>query len=700
MQTPGILFVSKENKIPFYYYNREISWLKFNERVLQEANNHEVPLLERIKFLAIFSSNLDEFFQVRVAAIQRFVDEYGKVDRAQLMFNPKHTLKEIQEFTLELQTKFEFIFNHKIAKELAKNNIYLLNENDIPSNNFLEIRNLFRNKILPYLNPIIITSRQKFPELTSRRIYLAIKLSFKNDKSNVKYALIEIPTHVIDRFWRISINNINTNIMFVDDIIRYNLKYLFESFDFDDYEAYTIKITRDAELDLDHDLSENFIEKVNKGIKNRKKGNPVRFIYDKDMPEDLLHLLKRRMKLNHSSNIPGGRYHNLSDLMQFPELITQKKSLKYPEIEQIPIHFLEKHKRVFEAISEKDVMLHHPYQSFDYVLRFLREASIDPDVISIKTTLYRIAKISMVANNLITAVLNGKKVTVMIEIKARFDEETNIFWGQKLEEAGAKVIYSFNDKKVHAKMCLVSRIEKGEIAKYAHLSTGNYNGVSAKLYCDDSILTKNKKITTDVEKLFNSIQTQILIQKPLKTIFTAPNSMRNQFYNLIDGEIKKAKKNENSCIILKMNSLTDVEMIKKLYEASNAGVRISLIIRGICCLVPGIKNMSENIQIISIIDRWLEHSRVYIFGAKGQEKIYLSSADFMNRNLSNRFETAFPVLDKNLKEEILHIINLQLSDNVQARIIDRKQMNNYVIRPENAIKHRAQSEIYTYLESL
>lgn len=672
LKNPAILYKKNINGIKFQLLNREISWLAFNARVLQEAENPDVPLLERIKFLAIFSSNLDEFFRVRVASQRRLLS-LKPSQLQKLKFHPDSVLNQIQERVIRQQARFEEVFHHEIETELAQQGIAIVNEQEVLPEEVEHLRIVFKTQVFPYLTPIMITKSVRTPHIKDAYIYLAVKMYKSSDVNQYQYALVELPTKVCPRFFVLpSADPTKHRVMFLDDLVRYNLNNVFALFDFDSYAAYTVKITRDQELEIDNDISESIVEKINRSLKDRKKGDPVRFIYDANMPLDLLEFLIRRLDLEKSNLIPGGRYHNFSDFMSFPDLGLDH--LKYPGLPPLNVPYLDQHNRIFEAISKRDVMVHHPYQSFDYVIRFLREAAIDPDVKSIKITLYRVAKISSVVNSLITAAMNGKAVTAMVEIMARFDEETNIYWAGKLEEAGAKVIYGLEGLKVHSKMCLVSREEKGKLKEYAHLSTGNYNGFTARIYCDDGLFTADKRITSEVNKLFRSIESGI---KPYtyRHLLVAPHHMRNRFVTLIDKEIAHAKGGHTAYIILKMNSLVDPDMILKLYEASNAGVKVRLIVRGICCLIPGQKGLSENIDVISIIDRFLEHSRVYIFGNKGNEKMYLSSADWMTRNLSHRVEVAFPILNGELRKEMRDMIDLQLCDNVKARNMQHPLVN-------------------------
>ncbi|MFA7379779.1 MAG: polyphosphate kinase 1 [Bacteroidia bacterium] len=674
--------------------DREISWLSFNERVLQEADDESVPLLERLKFLAIFSSNMDEFFRVRVASLRRSQKAKRKVI-SPFRLHPEVILELIQERAVNLQDKFNLIYEN-IREDLAKENVLIVNEKELTPDQLAAAQQYYKTGVAPYLFPVILDPKAEFPFLRDKSIYLAIKMSKQNGSLKPKYAIIEVPTNVINRFYILPSDNNKTYIILLDDVIRISLDKIFSIFDYDTYEAYTIKLTRDAELTIDNDFAVSYIEKVEKSLKERKKGAPVRFVFDEEMPTDLLGFMINKLKLTKQSLIPGGRYHNFKDFMDFPKV--GKSYMSYEPLPQINVLSLDNTRVMFDAISKRDHILHHPYQTFDYVIRMLRESAIDPFVSEIKITLYRVAKQSNVCNALINAVKNGKKVTVLMELQARFDEEHNIYWANKLQEAGAIVLFGKPSQKVHCKICLIYRKENNRIVKYAHLGTGNYNGVTSRLYCDHGLLTKSKRLTEEVAHMFHLLSNPEHHYK-FKYLLVAPISMKNEFLKLVENEIKLAKHGKPASIILKMNSLVDEVMIKKLYDASRAGVKIQLIIRGVCCLVPGVKKLSENVEVISIIDRYLEHARVYIFGNEGKEKMFLSSADWMQRNLNNRIEVAFPIHDRSIQKQIKDIINIQLKDNCKARIIDKSQSNHYKAQ-DNQNPIRAQYAIYSYIKSL
>jgi polyphosphate kinase len=680
------------------FKDREISWLHFNERVLQEAENPKNPLIERIKFLAIFSSNLDEFFRVRVAQIRRLQRINGKKAISEYQSSPDEILSEIQRTVLVMQDKFTEIYEEQVLPELNKNNIFLVEEHQIDETEKEILRSYFKTTLLNHLFPVVLDELKHIPHLRDRSIYLAIRM--KNSESGLapKHAIIEVPSSVVNRFFTLPQNKNVQHIILLENIIRLNLKRIFSIFDFTEFESYIIKITRDAGYEIsldDNDYSENLLDKIQKSLKQRSKGLPTRFVYDESMPKDMLELLIKKLDLKNVNLIPGGRYHNFKDFMDFPKI--GNLDSYYSPLVQIPIKELDQSKTMFEAITKKDYLIHQPYQSFDYLIRFLREAAIDPKVTTILITLYRVAKHSNVVNALINAVKNGKKVVVLMELQARFDEESNIFWTNQLQEAGAQVHFGKAGQKVHSKLCLIYRKEENKVVKYVHLSTGNYNGVTSRIYSDFSLFTKDSRITEEVDALTDILFVN-LKRSGFKHILVAPDFMKKQFIALIEQEALNAKAGKPAYIKAKMNSLVDFDIIKKLYEASNSGVKIQLIIRGICCLVPGIQNSSENIEVISIIDRFLEHSRLYIFCNNGQEKIYLASADWMNRNLMSRIECAFPIYSEENRKILNDIFELQWNDSEKARKIDGINDNQFVNHFANSDGLSSQQKSYTYLQ--
>ena len=678
------------------YIPREISWLSFNERVLQEAQDKTVPLIERIKFLGIFSSNLDEFFRVRVATLKRMV-EFKKKAKEIIGESPGKILKQIHKIGIKQQVKFEEAYK-AIIKELEAHSIFILNEKRLDNEQALFIRKYFEDTVLPTLVPIMIDTSPHFPHLKDKYIYLAVKLSKKEKGSKgIQYSLIQIPTEVLSRFVVLPKKDEKKYIILLDDVIRFCLKDVFPSFDIDKAEAYTIKLTRDTELDLDNDLSKSISEKIEKSLKQRKKGRPVRLIYDSEIPSDLLNFITKKIKMKKRQNLlPGGRYHNFKDFIHFPKV--GNRELQYSPVKPLQHPDLKKTKSIFNVIRNKDILLSYPYQSFNHIIDLLRESSIDPKVTSIKITLYRVAKNSNIVSALTNAIKNGKSVTVVVELRARFDEEANIYWANQLKDEGANVIYGVHGLKVHSKLFLITRKEDDKFVYYAHVGTGNFNEDTAKLYCDHSLITSDERITEEVAKVFHFYSNNFKTGN-YKHLVVAPFFMRKKFTKLITHEINNAEAGKKAYIILKLNSLADKDLIKKLYQASSAGVKIKLIIRSNCSLIPGVKKLSENIEVISIVGRLLEHARIFVFCNGGDEKIYISSADWMFRNFDQRSETAVPIYDKKIKKELKTILNFQLSDNVKARVLDKTQSNNYKLRSENEKKIRSHDEIYNYFKN-
>lgn len=680
-------------KKKFPFLNRELSWLYFNERVLQEAADESVPLIERIRFLSIFSSNLEEFYRVRVATLSRLVNLNEKA-KALLGFNPKKVLNEIKNIVVKHERKFEHLFKAILINELAKNRIFILNDTQLNVSRGTFVRNHFRDRILSNLVPILIDLDKPFQELKDQYLYFFVRLSKKGRKKSEKYALIELPEN-LPRFLVLPETNDLKFIIMAEDIVKYCLDDIFYFFNYDEIEAYSIQLTRDAELDIDKNISDKFIEELKTSLDKRKKGKPMRLLYDTEMPFDMLSILVAKLKIETEGLIPGNRYHRFGDFIGFPNV--GGKELEYAVTEPLKVKGLRRTESIFSKILERDYLVNLPYQSYDYIILFLREAAIDPKVKEINITLYRLAENSKVINTLINAAKNGKKVNCIVELKARFDEKANIFWTDRLMEEGVNVNYGLTDYKVHSKICLVKRIEKGKTMYYANLATGNFNEKTARIYCDHSIFTAKKEITVDLVKLFNALNKKT-IAKDFKHLIVSPLDSRNKIYALINREIKFAKAKKPAYMILKVNSLADEGIVQKLYEASNAGVKIRLIVRGICCLVPGVPGFSENISVISIIDKFLEHARVFIFGNNGKEEMFLSSADLMTRNFEHRVEVGFPVLDEQVRNEIKDIIEFQLQDNVKARDITKNNSNKYH-KNKLDTKVRAQVQTYNYLKN-
>ena len=678
------------------YINREISWLSFNERVLQEASDPTTPLIERLKFLGIFSNNRDEFYRVRVATIKRLT-KLGRKAVHVYGDDPKELLQKLQKQVIAQQQKFEAVYQ-ELLHELAKKDVFIINEKQLHKEQQLFVKDYFHNEVVSTLFPIMVDENKAFPYMKDKSGYLFVRLISERPTLKNKYALIEIPSNATTRFVQLPREGNKKFIILLDDVIRFSVNEIFSVFGYHAKETINIKLTRDAELDIDQDVSKSMLEKISKSVKDRKKGLPVRFVYDSTMSSEMLTFIMRKLGMAKKDNaIPGGRYHNFKDFIRFPNLGDSKLVFDNPPaLTNKYLHNIDA--SILSVIKNKDILLHYPYHTFDHIITLLREASLDPTVESIKITIYRVADSSKIANALINAVKNGKKVTVLIELQARFDEENNIYWANKLQEEGAHVIYGVPGLKVHSKLFLITTRVAGKEVKYAHIGTGNFNEKTARIYTDFSLLTADKNITEEVSQIFNFYINNFKTGN-YEHLAVAPFFMRDVFTNLIEQEIAFAKAGKKAYIILKMNSLVDKEMIRKLYEASQAGVKITLIIRGICSLVTEIQGFSDNIKAYSIVDKYLEHARVFIFGNNGTEKIYLTSADWMSRNLDSRSEVAVPIYDSEVREQIKTIINIQLSGNTKVRILDRMQQNNYKKPEPGEEQVRVQDEIYNYLKT-
>lgn len=676
------------------FVNREISWLEFNGRVLQEAADETTPLIERIKFLGIFSNNLDEFYRVRVATLNRLVD-YNKRAGDNLNLNPRRTLKEINRIDTEQQKEFARIFR-RLVRELAHEGIHIINEKELSEEQGAYIRKYFNENVRSQLFPIML-SNLKSSSLRDKSIYLSIGLSKSSVPGVEQFAIIRVPSGPLSRFVILPEVKGHKFIILLDDVIRYCLGEIFSIFGYDTFQAFTFKFTRDAELDIDNDVSKSFLEIMTESLKQRKLGAPVRFIYDKNMPVKLLNMLKQKLDINEADTLSkSGRYHNFKDFMSFPDV--GRKDLLFEPSLPLEHRRLPKNESLLNIIRERDILLHFPYQSFRYIIDLLREASIDPQVRSIKMTLYRVARDSNVINALINAARNGKSVTVFMELQARFDEEANIYWAEKMQEEGVKLIQGIPGFKVHCKLLLIRRKESDKNVYYANVGTGNFNEQTARIYADDSLLTSNPQITEDVNSVFRLFESKYNPPK-FNSLIVAPFHMRNFYIRLINNEIKNAKAGKEAWIILKLNNLVDDKIIRKIYQAGQAGVKVSIICRGTCTLIPGMKDFSENIEVISIVDKFLEHSRVFVFYNGGDEKYYISSADWMVRNLDNRIEVACPVYDKGIQLELKTMLKIQLKDNTKARIVNHDIPNTYKDKDKLPIL-RSQVEIYKYLKEL
>lgn len=671
---------------------RDISWLAFNGRVLQEAGDETVPLRERIRFLGISSANLDEFYRVRVATLKRMI-ELGTKANMHMEVSPREILEEINFKVTNQQNQFNRTWTH-ILTELKEQKIFLLTDRELNPEQQKFVLSYYNEFVRNNIVPLMIESITAFPNLNDKSIYLACKLSKSDGSILQRFALVSVPTR-LPRFIILPATEHGNYIILLEDVIRFCLPQIFSYFGYDTFSAHIIKVTRDAEIDIDNDISTSLIQKIEKGLKNRKKGKPVRFTFDKEIDSDVLNYLIKRLGLSNKDNIQsGGRIHNFQDFMDFPDTVFRKKGLRRKPF----IHpLLQNVNSITQMILQRDILLNFPYHSFDSVIDLLREAAISPDVVSIKVTCYRLASGSNIINALTNAARNGKSVTVILELRARFDEEANLEWKDILEDAGVKVFIGVPNMKVHAKLCLIKKRMNNQTLNYGFVSTGNLNEKTSVIYADHCLLTSDSNIMADVSRMFAYLENPKNLQplKACKKLMVSPVTMRKQLNVLIDKEIKSAKENKPASIVLKLNSLSDEELIKKLYSAARAGVKLKMIVRGICCMFTQSKKFKKKIKAISIVDEYLEHARVMIFEHDGKEKVFISSADWMLRNIEHRIEAACPVFNREIQQELKDILNIQLSDNVKARILDNELSNKYV--DGNPHRTRSQIEVYNYL---
>jgi polyphosphate kinase len=671
-------------------FNRDLSWLSFNYRVLQEAINEDVPLFERVKFLAIFSSNLDEFYRVRVASYQYLIRYYtgeGEIEKAD---QASELLLKINRIVDRHQQQFGHIFNNILIPKLRNKGVELLKEKEeLGESQMVFLSDYFKEKILPYLSVIKLDKKSPAPFLENTKQYLTVKSQTGKGKS--RYYIINLPTGHVNRFIKVPGDGKHFVIQLAD-VIRIFLKELTPNETV--IHCFAVKNSRDAELYLEDEVGEDIVNKIKQSLKKRDTGEVTRFLFDENMPVKMRNFLRKRLGLKKYNMVPGGRYHNFQDFFGFP--FPDQAESAYQKFPPLTHPEYEKGKSYFNWIAEKDRILHFPYQSYDHVIELLEEAADDEKVEAIKITLYRVASDSKVCSALIKAAQNGKSVLVFNEVKARFDEESNIYWGEELRKSGAKVLYSFEDLKVHTKICVIERREKQDLVRYAYLGTGNFNEKTSGIYCDHALLTKDPNLTNEAAEVFEFLKNRS-VKPEFSNLLVAPFNMRSTFEELINFEINEASEGRKAEIILKMNSLEDPKMIDKIYEANNAGVKIKIIVRGICCLIPGVEGMSKNCKVISIVDRYLEHGRVYYFHHGGEKKLYLASADWMKRNLSRRVEVGFPIVDKRLKSELLDMLKFQLKDNTKARVLNKTQSNPYKKSKSNK-KVRAQFDTYQYLQ--
>ena len=673
------------------YINRELSWLDFNARVLQEASNKEVPILERLRFIGIFSNNLDEFFQVRYATVKRIADAKTSIKNNEENIAAKKLLADITSKVINLQTESSLILE-SIEKSLKKENIVFINENEVLESHKEFLKDYFIKKISPALVTVIL-SNNKLHDFKDNKAFLIANIKLIDN--SIFYALVEIPRN-ISRFVVLPKNDNKQYIMLIDDIIRYHLDIVFSFFNYSNIEANMLKITRDADFDIDDiDLSKSYVKKILEYVNKRKRSNPVRLVYDKNISTSTLNYLIKKIKItSYDSLIPGGKYHHRSDYMNFPDL--GRSDLLYPKEKSLDIKDLKIESNLLDQISEKDFLMYTPYHSFSYLVSILRQSAIDPSVKSIKITLYRLSKKSNVISSLINAAKNGKKVLVQIELQARFDEENNLKVSQHLKEAGVDIIFGVKGLKVHSKICLIERFKGNKKRFYGFVSTGNFNESTAKIYSDFTLFTSNQKILKELQKVFDFLKANYKIYD-YKHLIVSPHQTYSKLFKLIDNEISNVKKGLKGQIIFKLNSFTSYKLVDKLYEASKSGVKIKLLIRGICCLIPAKIGLSENIEVKSVVDKYLEHSRVYVFENAGDIKVFISSADLMTRNIEKRVEVACPIYQDNLKEQILKTLSISDNDNVKTRKINQSVQNEFISNPKIAI--RSQWDTYTYFKN-
>ena len=677
------------------YEEKELSWLSFNERVLQEAMDKTVPLIERVRFLGIFSSNQDEFFKVRVSDVKRRIlinEVHGGDDEAKVL------LRAIQQKVMALGEAFDNTYKELLIA-LARHNIFLVNENQLSEAIQKWLRVFFKEKVLRHIIPILLNKEVnpvKF--LKDEYTYLAVEM--KKNGQVIQYALVEVPTDDLPRFFQLPPEGTRRKkqIIILDNVIRFCLDEIFKGFfDYDEIAAYAVKLTRDAEYGLSDQLDLSLLDKMSDGLKQRLTAMPVRFVYEREMPAAMISFLKLKLQISsYDAIMPGGRYHNFKDFIGFPNV--GRDYLENPKLPALDCRDFDGFVNAFDAITKQDILLYYPYHKFHHFTELVRQAAFDPAVSAIRINIYRVAKKSRIIHSLIDAANNGKKVTVVVELRARFDEAANIDWANILTDAGVKVVFGVPSLKIHSKLCLITRHENGEAVRYAHIGTGNFNEKTAKIYTDFSLLTRNPDITAEVEGVFEYIEYPYKRYK-FNHLLVSPINSRRQLYRLIDNELSNAKAGQPSGIILKINNLVDKDLINRLYAAGQAGVPIQMIIRGMCALRPGVPGLSDNIKVISIIDRFLEHPRVMVFHNKGNPQLYISSADWMSRNIDGRIEVGTPIYDERLKQRIMDILELQLSDTCKARVIDADQKNEYVKRG-NRRKIRSQVAIYDYLKRI
>ncbi|RMG27417.1 MAG: polyphosphate kinase 1 [Bacteroidetes bacterium] len=692
------------------YYDRDLSWLSFNYRVLMEAQDPELPLYERLKFLAIYSSNLDEFFRVRVASIRSILKLKKKKRKKMGIFGPRKLLQSIHAEVLRQQEDFGAVFRDDLLPGLAAHGIRLLTNVPEAESQQAFVSKFFTEQVLPFVHPVILMKGKIAHFLRDRALYLAVKMALRPQgmkqsplereqarpgKKKVFFAIVQIPTHYFGRFVELPQVDDGYDIMFLDDIVRYHLDEIFPGFDIE--ECGSIKLSRDADLQIEDEFSGDLVEKIQRNLSKRQVGAPARFLYDKNMSTELLNYLRQTFMLEEEDLIPGGRYHNFNDFFTFPNPLSPQ--LEVIPLPQLPHPAMDAEPSLFATLGQQEYVLHLPYQTYDYVLRFLNEAANDPQVTEIYTTQYRVASDSAIVRALINAARNGKKVRVFVEIKARFDEAVNLRSAMDMKAAGVEVTFSMPLLKVHAKAAMAIREEAGGPRAYAFLSTGNFNEKTARLYADHGLFTSDSRLCDELSEVFRYLHDHSYQPAPFRHLLVAQFNIRQGFYALIDREIAHARAGRAAYMCIKLNNLEDRGMIDKLYEANRAGVRIDLIVRSICCLRPGLPQLSEHITVTRIVDRYLEHARVFLFHDGGKNHLFMGSADWMDRNLNRRVEVVFPVYDAQIKAQLIHILQLQLSDNVKAVQLDADMENIRVLRQPGEPRIQAQLDTYSLIKT-
>ena len=682
-----------DKKSDLRFINKEVSWLAFNERVLQEAADKRNPLGDRIRFLGIFSSNQDEFFRVRVAMLKKLC-LLNRSNRRYLIDDPEEIMRDVQRIVQRQRVRTEALYKG-LMEELEKAKVFILREGDLNEQQKEFILNYFYDQVRPRIFPMMLDSRTSLPYLKDDSLYLAVELKRKNKKSS-KYSIIEIPTRSLPRFIRLPHSGDETHIILIDEIVRFGLPSIYAVHNFDDYIAYNFKITRDAELEIDEeDISVSYLNKISEGVKKRKEGGIIRLVYDQNMPAELLDLFIRKNRMNRLDTLSaGGRYHKLKDLLSLPKVANLSETELKPPFRHASIN---QNRRIFSSIRKRDLLLYFPYHTFSTIIDFIRDASIDPKVESIKITLYRVAKFSSIANALINAIRNRKEVTVLLELQARFDEENNIYWAHRLKNEGVRVVFGISGLKVHSKLCMITRREKQRLVRYCSIGTGNFNEDTAKIYTDCSLLTANQEICSEVDNLFNFLEGNIKYTGIFNHLLVSPVNARQRITALIDFEIERARAGGDAWIKIKINNLADKLIGEKLYEASNAGVKIQIICRGRFILIPGVPGLSDNIEAVSIVDKYLEHSRFFIFSHGGEELTYLGSADWQTRNIDKRVEVTSPVYSPLLRKKLRDIFEIQWNDNYKARVLDAEMTNRTREVDDETAVIRSQDTVYNYL---